>query len=241
VCPDTGCPGWEDVSRATTFSALIPSFDVYLGTSPGSQPLVSSYGVVPWYEPDTLQENTTYYWRIVARSAWGTIQSPLWSFQTGDAPGYSPVYRFWSPLHSRHFYTISADERDSVIATYPASTWTYEGPVFNAFTSSSETGLAPVYRFWSPLHSGHFYTISESEKNSIIATYPSSTWTYEGIGFYAYPAGSQPVGTKPVYRFWSPLNSAHFYTISESEKNYVIATYPDSVWTYEGVALYAYE
>jgi hypothetical protein len=41
----------------------------------------------------------------------------------------------------------------------------------------------------------------------------------------------------PVYRFWG--TSSHFYTISEADKAYVIATWPD-IWHYEGIAFYAY-
>ena len=29
-----------------------------------------------------------------------------------------------------------------------------------------------------------------------------------------------------MYRFWSPLNSRHFYTISLAARNYLQATYP---------------
>ncbi|MBN1362058.1 MAG: trypsin-like peptidase domain-containing protein [Sedimentisphaerales bacterium] len=239
VCPDTGCPGWEDVSRAITFSAMVPSFDVYFGTNSGSLPLVSSYSVVPWYRPGALQANTTYYWRIVARNAWGTTQGPLWSFTTGSTPNYSPVYRFWSPVYGRHFYTISETDRDYVLATWP-DIWTYEGPVFNAFKEGSQpAGTAPVYRFWSESLRGHFYTISETDRDYVLATWPD-VWAYEGPVFYAYPEGSQPAGTKPVYRFWSATLGGHFYTISETDRDYVLATWPD-IWTYETIAWYAYE
>ena len=42
-----------------------------------------------------------------------------------------------------------------------------------------------------------------------------------------------------VYRFWSAALSSHFYTVSDDEKNALIAQYPD-VWTYEGVAYHAF-
>ena len=38
---------------------------------------------------------------------------------------------------------------------------------------------------------------------------------------------------------YSSVNLLHFYTITESEKNYVIATWPGT-WTYEGPVFYAY-
>jgi hypothetical protein len=42
----------------------------------------------------------------------------------------------------------------------------------------------------------------------------------------------------PVHRFWSDIYLGHFYTISEYERSFVIATWPD-VWHYEGPVFYA--
>ncbi len=149
------------------------------------------------------------------------------------------LYRFWSPLTSRHFYTVSGAERDGVIDTYP-DVWTYEGPVLHAYATAYYGGLAPVFRFWSPSLTSHFYTMNEAEKESIIATYPASVWTYEGPAFYAYPPdAAPPVGAKPVYRFWNNRDSTHFYTISQEERNYIINTFPH--FADEGIAFYAYE
>ena len=94
---------------------------------------------------------------------------------------------------------------------------------------------APIYHFWSGAYGQHFYTISEADKNYVLATWPD-IWIYEGPVFYAYP--TQVPGTLPVYRFWSAKFGAHFYTISDDEKDYVLATWPD-IWTYEGIAYYA--
>lgn len=38
----------------------------------------------------------------------------------------------------------------------------------------------------------------------------------------------------PLYRFWSDTMQSHFYTNSSGEKDYVVATYPDNIWRYEG-------
>jgi len=57
-------------------------------------------------------------------------------------------------------------------------------------------GCRPVYRFWSPKFEGHFYTISETEKDHIVRTWPG-TWTYEGIAFYAWPAPPIVEGDQP--------------------------------------------
>ena len=43
---------------------------------------------------------------------------------------------------------------------------------------------------------------------------------------------------KPVYRFYNTATGAHFYTIDESEKDNVIAHYPN--FKFEGIAFYAF-
>jgi hypothetical protein len=99
--------------------------------------------------------------------------------------------------------------------------------------------LAPIYRFWSGTLTTHFYTISESEKDYLIQTFPS-VWTYEGIAFYAFPPDEGPVGVKPVYRFWSNSLGRHYYTISETDRDQMMRD-QSSVWTYEGVAWDAFD
>jgi 5-carboxymethyl-2-hydroxymuconate isomerase len=148
------------------------------------------------------------------------------------------VYRFWSGSQASHFYTVSEEERDYVIATWPDK-YTYEGIAYRAFGDALDSNLRPVYRFWSALYGGHFYTIDEAQRDYVIATWPTE-WTYEEVAFYAYPEGSQPSGTMPVYRFWSPASGLHFYTMSEAQKQYVLDTWPDT-WILEGIAWYAYE
>ncbi|MCL5279946.1 MAG: S8 family serine peptidase [Planctomycetes bacterium] len=149
-----------------------------------------------------------------------------------------PVYRFWSPVYSRHFYTTDEAERNKLLDNY-SRTWTYEQVVCHVLSDASEPGAAPVYRFWSAVLNAHFYTIDAAERDSLRANYPK-VWTYEGPVFYAYPAGAQPTDTLPVHRFWSPTLRCHFYTISEAEKNKLISRY-SGVWTYEGIAWYAYK
>ncbi len=150
-------------------------------------------------------------------------------------PDSTNVYRFWSDTKQHHFFTASEAEKNYVIANYPTSVWSYEGIAYRAFNQTG-TGITPVYRFWSDTKQGHFYTASEAEKNYVIANYPTSVWSYEGIAFYVY--ATQMADTQPVYRFWSDTKQGHFYTASEAEKNYVIANYPTSVWSYEGIAWY---
>ncbi len=149
--------------------------------------------------------------------------------------GYSPLHRFWSDQKQSHFYTADASEKDYIIANYDDNVWNYEGVANYVFMTEGQDTV-PVYRFWSDIHQGHFYTASEIEKNYIIENYAENVWKYEGTAYYAYLSSKS--ATKPVYRFWSAKNKHHFYTVSEAEKDYIIATYDEHVWSYERIAWY---
>lgn len=152
-------------------------------------------------------------------------------------PRTQKLFRFWSEQKKGHFYTSSIEEKNNVIDTSPTSVWSYENESYSVYNSSQPESL-PVYRFWSSSKQKHFYTIDASEKAAVEANYPDHIWKYERVAFYAFPGNK--AGTKPVYRFWSNRYQGHFYTISESEKNAIIAN--DSAnWNFEGTAFYAYE
>jgi hypothetical protein len=148
---------------------------------------------------------------------------------------YKAVYRFWAPATGRHFYTASEKEKDKLITNY-SDVWTFEGIAYNAATSRTNPRMLPVYRFWSG--QAHFYTINEAEKDKLIALY-SNVWTPEGIAFYAFPEGAEPPECKAVYRFLNATNNTHFFTINEKEAEKLISQYAN-IYTYEGVAFYAY-
>ncbi len=58
------------------------TYDVYFGTS-ATPPLVSNGQTGTSYDPGTLQNYTTYYWRIVARdNHTASTTGPLWDFTT---------------------------------------------------------------------------------------------------------------------------------------------------------------
>lgn len=82
VCPDTGCPLWEDVTRATEFSGLIPSFDVYLGTDVNDLSLLCANSVEASCDPGPLECGTTYYWQVIANNHCGETAGELWRFRT---------------------------------------------------------------------------------------------------------------------------------------------------------------
>lgn len=175
---------------------------------------------------------------------WVSFTRTVPSQHTMSAPDFTitvgrvGLHRFWSPLLSRHFYTMSECEKRKLLEQY-AHVWTYEGTAYYGLPEQSDPDAAPVYRFWSPVLSAHFYTICDDEKDKLLNKYPD-VWTYEGVGFFAYPSGRAPAETTPVHRFWSDVLSCHFYTMSEAERDWLVDNYAH-VWTYEDIAWWAYE
>lgn len=103
------------------------------------------------------------------------------SFGEGSYPGTSPVFRFFDTKEGGHFYTISAAERDQVLATRPDLK--FEGTAFYELTASQGANTDAVFRFFDTKEGGHFYTSSEAERDAVIATRPDLA--FEGVAFYA--------------------------------------------------------
>ncbi len=91
-----------------------------------------------------------------------------------------------------------------------------------------------VYRFWSDIFRGHFFTIDVDEANKVKNT--DTNWTYEKVAFSAYP--NQETDTIPLYRFWSDVFHGHFYTADYDE--YIRVKNTDTNWKFEWVAYYVY-
>jgi len=148
------------------------------------------------------------------------------------AQALTPVNRFYNLSTGTHFYTISATERDYVIAHYPV--FVYEGPVFTAYTVPV-AGTVAVNRFYDVQNGTHFYTISPDEVAYIQAHYPQ--YLLEGPVYYVPPVVASD-GRTALFRFYNTATGAHFYTASSVERDHVIATYPQFI--YEGIAYYVY-
>jgi hypothetical protein len=71
--------------------------------------------------------------------------------------------------------------------------------------SPQQSDTSPVYRFFNTQFGTHFYTISEAEKNAVIANYP--VFTFEGPAYYAATASAD--GRTPLYRFYDHAWDGH--------------------------------
>ena len=139
-----------------------------------------------------------------------------------------PVYRFYNGSTGAHFFTTSTTERDNVVASL-SPPFNLEGEAFSVGSGFSP-GFSPVHRFFNAQTGVHFYTISEAERASVVATLPH--FQYEGVAYHASQVAGE--GFIPFYRFYVPSKGFHFYTASESEKNSIIANLA-ATYSFEGI------
>ena len=146
--------------------------------------------------------------------------------------GKVAVLRFFDNVSGTQFLTGSTSEANSLIATRPDLT--YEGlGMAGIAPGASDPNAVPVYRFFDTTNGTHFFTASQSEKDSIAATRPDLV--FEQASFYEH--STQQPGDVAVYRFFETHDGTHFFTESASERAAILATRPDM--TDEGVAYYA--
>lgn len=136
------------------------------------------------------------------------------SFSLAGAPQASrPVYEFRSAITGASFWTISEQERDSLLTHYP-EVWECRSVAWYAYPGpDARPGLRPVHRFWSPTQQRHFFTISESEREAIFAESALGSWAYEGAAFYAFGEQDHPADTTAVYRLWDAEHGYSWVTI----------------------------
>ena len=92
----------------------------------------------------------------------------VWAPQSNQAL----VYRLFSPISGRHFWTTSIFERDSLML----SGFNYEGV---GMTSDSTGTGNPVYRMFKPSTGEHFWTASSGERDALLR----SGFVYEGVSW----------------------------------------------------------
>jgi hypothetical protein len=88
--PSNGSSSVSTTQSLSWSSSGATAYDIYFGTT-SSPSLVASDQSYNSYNPGTLNEDQTYYWKIVAKNSYGTSTGDVWSFTTasGDVPSGS--------------------------------------------------------------------------------------------------------------------------------------------------------
>ena len=148
-------------------------------------------------------------------------------------PSSTSVYRLFNVDTSQHLYTTNDLEIDIITGASESSPYINEGIAY-VVTPGANVDL---YRFYNLFTGRHFYTANKSERDLILNSSIISPLFYEGVAFKVFsPLVSSP-NLDPVYRFFDPVNSTHFYTASSFERDSLAVTHPH--WISEGIAWYA--
>ncbi|MEL6494200.1 MAG: peroxidase family protein [Cyanobacteria bacterium J06623_7] len=110
--------------------------------------------------------------------------------------------------------------------------------IVNYFISNPSQPL--IHTFSRTDMKTYFHTVSEAERDTVMAELPH--FVYEGESFYGAEnsvTGDALSGAKPVYRFFNHNTGAHFYTISEIERDFVRDNLNN--YDFEGIAYHAYD
>ncbi|MFA5794757.1 MAG: hypothetical protein WC980_06800 [Candidatus Brocadiia bacterium] len=144
--PDTQQLSWAPADRTT-------SYDVYFGiTSAGWAPVTNTAATS--YDPGTLTQDVTYYWRVDSKNSVGTAAGNVWSFTTLlDPPPQvtSPVPADGSTniLDAQQLSWSSAARADSYDVYFGITTAGW-APVTNTAATNYDPGTLPqgVTYYW---------------------------------------------------------------------------------------------
>lgn len=140
--------------------------------------------------------------------------------------GQVALYRLYNSLSGEHFYTLSQEERNSLLKD---QVWKDEG--IGWITPS--ISAIPVYRLVNPNTGDHHYTLDLNE----YTTLPTYGWKAEGLTFYS--AENTQEKAVPLYRLYNPNATEvgmHHYTPSQNERDTLVQL----GWKDEGIAWYGF-
>ena len=131
-----------------------------------------------------------------------------------------PLFRYWNPYNTDHFYTTNWNELGS--GRYG---WSLEG--IQCYVAPQQVpGMVPLYRYWNPTIGDHFYTTNWNELGT-----GRYGWALEGVQGFVYTAPAP--NRVPLYRYWNAAVGDHFYTTNWAELG--AGRYG---WFFEGVQCY---
>jgi hypothetical protein len=111
-------------------------------------------------------------------------------------PNLVPLWRFLDPSTSTHFWTV--DPKGELFTNTPGVI--REGSAGYVF-SNGEPGTVPIYRFFNPATGVHFWSTDPNGEGIAGA---GSGFQFEGIAYYAFPAGIADPRYAPVHRAGCP-------------------------------------
>lgn len=131
-----------------------------------------------------------------------------------------PMYRLHNSVKTDHIYTISEEEKDTLIG----AGWKIEGIACIVYSNPTIDTVA-LYRLYDPVENDHIYTIDEEEKDNLIG----DGWEDQGIACDV--SLIQASDMFPFYRLYNSADKDHIYTTSQGERDNLIG----AGWNDEGI------
>lgn len=114
-----------------------------------------------------------------------TTNRPGFSIYAGQVPNSTPLYRLFNPNDGRHYYTLSAGERDSL----GRSGWNYEQIAGYMFTSV-QSGTTEIYHLYNVLTGSQVFTENATMRDAILSQFPGVWVQQKSLGFAIPTAAS---------------------------------------------------
>ncbi|KAJ7851056.1 hypothetical protein B0H14DRAFT_2355442, partial [Mycena olivaceomarginata] len=127
------------------------------------------------------------------------------------------------------FYTTSVNNVNSVVSLQG---YTFHGIAAHIF-STQELSTVPFWHLFNPVIINNLFTISTTERNTVLAT----GYVNGSTNTFIYP--TQSCGSIPFYHLYQPATSEHLYTILSAERDAILAMgATGGGWEDQGIAGY---
>jgi len=120
ISPSSGSSGVSQTPTLSWSSVGATSYDVYFGGS-SNPPKVLSSTANSTYSPGTLTQGSTYYWKIVAKNAYGSTTGSLWSFSVTSGGETVSGIDFEGPVYEGDFIVASNEAISGSSSGYSGS------------------------------------------------------------------------------------------------------------------------
>jgi len=224
------------------------SHNVYFGTSSPGTYQGNQTGAT--FNPGTMSENTTYYWRIDEVDTYGTTTGTVWSFTTGTDTSVSTATGYWSMDDNAASTTVLDSASGGYNGTFVDSTNPYTNYHHN---SSCQEGTGSLYFDGvndyitmtrnSVLETGNASTHRLSVSVWIKSDYtsaPSGYTTIVGTGDGGWFLGTMPNQNQVTFACWL-LNGSSGQTVTVTNSTAVFdGQWHQVIGVYDGSSIHIY-
>jgi hypothetical protein len=160
--------GWNDVDGDTL------TFNLYFGTA-ANPPLVESNRRQPGYNPDSLQYNHTYYWKIVADDGHGhQTAGPIWRFTTRAIRSFDVLGQYTDASHGPYFDLSGNIQSPYLLVTNRHSSGTRDSSLILSILDINNINVAGYIRgalFGNQVGPGYIYSIGRLDSGFKLRAY----------------------------------------------------------------------